>query len=628
MLVVDEAGMAPTRVSADVLAAAHAEGVKVVAVGDSGQLSSVEAGGWLGALSKRLGANELREVVRQRDPAERHALAELHERQPDAWIGLKQGRGELVVHHGGPQAAHEAAMAGWRADVDEVGIEQAIMIARDNSTRAGLNGEARSWRESRGELGERIEVAEFEVAVGDRVIGRRNDRKYDVDNGTRGTVRAVDPDRLAVTIQTDDGRLRELPADYVAQHLELAYALTGHASQGGTVERAQVIGSPEDFTNEWAYTALSRARDPVIVHLTAQPTDRSDRAEFAPADRQRIPGEAIEAVRAAMRRREREDLALDQASVREPVPVAGEAGADIAERAQRQQLALDFDAAPSVVEPVPELLRAVRGLEPLWRVERTLGADQVDRAAIERARQALANVARGELEERAARLDALLETFPHDQVDATRREQRLVAMREELGEAHQRIGEQHARLDRLGPLSRLFGRTERDHTERRLTNWVNRAETIDQEARGLAREVYADHHEREQWFHGYGEQLIEPAAAKLELHHRDEQDRERRIKNIRRDPPDWVTDRLGRPPDDPTARMHWDRAAAHLDDYRETFGTLPAEQAPELRDYRQRHAWEQVHSSAAKALKLHPERPTVQRPPPQLHRDIGLDLSR
>jgi conjugative relaxase-like TrwC/TraI family protein len=626
VLVVDEAGMAPTRVSASVLAAAHSEGVKVVAVGDSGQLSSVEAGGWLGALSTRLGAHELRAVVRQRDPAERHALAKLHARKPDAWIALKQRRGDLVVHQGGPPAAQEAAMAAWRADVDEVGIEEAIMIARDNATRARLNDEARAWRESRGELGERIALANFEVAVGDRIIARRNDREHDVDNGTRGTVRAVDRDTLGVTIQTDDVELRELPADYVGEHLEHAYALTGHASQGATVERAQVIGAPEAFTNEWAYTALSRARDPVTVHLTAQPTSRSERAEFAPGDRERTPGEAIEAVRAAMRRREREDLALDQASVHEAGPAAGEAAADFAEHAQREQLALDLDAAPSTVEPVPELLRALRGLEPLWSVERTLGADQIDCAAIARARHALANVPRGELGERADQLDALLATFPHDRVVATLREGRLAAVRDELAEAHERIGEQRARLDRLGPLSRLFGRTERDDAERTLANWANRAETLNEQAWGLERDVYVDRHEREQWFDRHGDELIELAAAKVELHRRDGHARERRINDIRRDPPDWATDRLGRRPDDPTARPQWDRAAAHLDDYREAFGHLPAERAPDLRDYRQRHAWEQVHHAAAKALELHPERPTIQRPPPQIHRDLGLDL--
>jgi ATP-dependent exoDNAse (exonuclease V) alpha subunit len=117
VLLIDEAGMAPTRVSAEVLDAADRSGVKVVALGDSGQLSSVEAGGWLGALSQRLEAHELRAVVRQRHPAERDALAELHAGDPDRWVALKRGRGELVVHDGGPQAAQEAAMAAWRADV-------------------------------------------------------------------------------------------------------------------------------------------------------------------------------------------------------------------------------------------------------------------------------------------------------------------------------------------------------------------------------------------------------------------------------------------------------------------------------------------------------------------------------
>ena len=312
MLLIDEAGMAPTRVSADVLAAADRGGVKVVALGDSGQLSSVEAGGWLGALSQRLEAHELRAVVRQRDPAERAALAELHGGEPDRWLALKRGRGELVVHDGGPQAAQEAAMAAWRADVGEVGVEQAIMIVRDNQTRARLNDEARAWRDAQGELGERIEVGGLEVAVGDRVIARRNDRELDVDNGTRGTIRAVDLDTKAITIETDAGEFRQLPAHYVAEHLEHAYALTGHGSQGATVERAVVVGRPEDFTNEWAYTALSRARDPVHVHLIAERDDRSDRSEIAPSPPERTSEEAIDAMRAAMGRREREELAIDQ----------------------------------------------------------------------------------------------------------------------------------------------------------------------------------------------------------------------------------------------------------------------------------------------------------------------------
>jgi hypothetical protein len=201
-------------------------------------------------------------------------------------------------------------------------------------------------------------------------------------------------------------------------------------------------------------------------------------------------------------------------------------------------------------------------------------------------------------------------------------------VRDELDEAHGRIGEQHARLDRLGPLSRLLARAERDQTEQALADWTSRVESLDEEAWRLGRQVDVDRGEREHWFDHHGDELSEFAAAKLELHHRAGRGRERRINDIRRDPPGWVTERLGRRPDDPTARTHWDRAAAHLDDFREAFGTLPAAQPPDLRDYLQRHAWEQVHTTAAKALQLHPERPTIQHPPPQIHREIGLDLGR
>jgi hypothetical protein len=98
--------------------------------------------------------------------------------------------------------------------------------------------------------------------VGDRVICRNNERDLDVDNGTRGTVRhvehAVDRDRDRDRRAHD--LTRELPAGYVAEHVEHAYALTGHGMQGATVEQAVVVASAHDLTRGWSYTALSRAR--------------------------------------------------------------------------------------------------------------------------------------------------------------------------------------------------------------------------------------------------------------------------------------------------------------------------------------------------------------------------------
>jgi hypothetical protein len=54
---------------------------------------------------------------------------------------------------------------------------------------------------------------------------------------------------------------------------------------------------------------------------------------------------------------------------------------------------------------------------------------------------------------------------------------------------------------------------------------------------------------------------------------------------------------------------------------------LPGNELPSRGgDYRERRAGEQVHNAAADALDMHPnDRPSSARPP-QLHRDIGLDV--
>ncbi len=89
VLLLDDAGMAPARVSARVFAHAERAGAKVVAVGDAVQLSNVEAGGWFAALTRIRPGPVLREVVRQRDPAERLALGALHDGNPERYLDHK-----------------------------------------------------------------------------------------------------------------------------------------------------------------------------------------------------------------------------------------------------------------------------------------------------------------------------------------------------------------------------------------------------------------------------------------------------------------------------------------------------------------------------------------------------------
>ncbi|MEA2359857.1 MAG: hypothetical protein QOI62_3117 [Solirubrobacteraceae bacterium] len=310
--------MASTRETARVMAHAHGGGVMVIAIGDSGRLSSVQAGGWLGSLTRRLGSHELREVMRQRDPRERQLLAQVRRGDPTAYAADKTARGQVHVYADGAQdaaAGEHAAVAAWRSRQAACPWGQAVLIVRDNQRRARLNALIRTELQRDGRLGESIHIGGYEFAVGDRVVARRNDRERAVDNGMRGTVIAVDPTEKDVVVRTDAGAQRRLDAAYVAEHLQHAYALTAHTIQGGTVEWAGVVGRPEDFTRNWSYTALSRAREPSELFLIDTPTEREiDRTEIAPSQPAELGDQRTisERLDAAMRCRDDEDLALDR----------------------------------------------------------------------------------------------------------------------------------------------------------------------------------------------------------------------------------------------------------------------------------------------------------------------------
>ena len=312
VLLLDEAGMAATRITARVFAHAERTGMKVIAVGDAGQLASVEAGGWFAALSRDMPGPVLREVIRQRDPAERAALAALHAGDAETYL---EHKASAITIHASEQDALAAATERWATLRDEHGPSGVVMIARDNATRDQLNTAARARLIAHGHLSaDQRSIGGREWAVGERVIARHNDRRIDVDNGTVATVTALLPDGAGLEVITDSGQARALDAAYVAEHLQHAYAITGHSSQGATVEAAIVVGRPEEFTREWAYTALSRARGQTTLELVteARPDD-GDRSDYAPVPTPREPADALDGLARAMHRSEGELLATEQA---------------------------------------------------------------------------------------------------------------------------------------------------------------------------------------------------------------------------------------------------------------------------------------------------------------------------
>jgi len=268
VLVIDEAGMVPTRALAEIVDRVEHVGAKLVLVGDDRQLPEIGAGGTFGALARRLAAIELRENRRQTAEWEREALALIRDGDADGAVRRYATRGRIFADEDAEAVRRRLVADWWRAG-DPDG---AVMIAHRRRDVADLNGRAHALMRAAGRLGEEGDAG---LAVGDRVVLRRNDRRLGIVNGDRGTVASVEGGGLEVKLR---GRRVRLDREYVTQSVEFGYAITGHAAQGMTCGQTFVLAT-DTLSREWAYVALSRGRKSNRLYVTHEARES---AEFMP----------------------------------------------------------------------------------------------------------------------------------------------------------------------------------------------------------------------------------------------------------------------------------------------------------------------------------------------------------
>ena len=304
VLLIDEAGMAETRVLAPVLELVEQAEGRAILVGDPHQLPPVGAGGLFPALCERLGAIDVTDNRRQRDLTERRALALLREGDPHPYLAHAARSGRLHLEHDPTEAKQRLLEDWWR--VAQHDLAGSVMLAYHRSDVQELNEAARTVFTRAGRLGpDTLDAGGREFRVGERVLCRRSDHSLGVRNGTRGTI--VELDSSALTLQTDHGALHSLPLRYAEANLDHAYALTGHAAQGATVEQAFVLLPDQGDLREWGYVACSRARTKTHLYLA----EHDSRERETPL-RQPNPTAPAERAARALRRSSAEPLAIDR----------------------------------------------------------------------------------------------------------------------------------------------------------------------------------------------------------------------------------------------------------------------------------------------------------------------------
>ena len=277
-VLVDEAAMVSTPKLAELFDLAEERDWRLVLVGDPMQFSAVGRSGMFGHLVDSFDAIELDRVHRFNHPWEAKASLRLRRGDPTVVEDYDE-RGRL--HGGTALRMRGAAVNAWWEAIERG--ESASLMAPTNAAVVELNNSAQWRRLDAGQLdrdGPTLEVGPYRLHIGDRVATRHNDRRLRtnrqlmVKNRDRWTVDAIHRDG-SVTVTDRSGEVR-LPKEYVAEHVELAYAETSHASQGRTVDRSFLfLDGPTGAAG--IYVPMTRGREANEVFVAV-------RGEETPAD--------------------------------------------------------------------------------------------------------------------------------------------------------------------------------------------------------------------------------------------------------------------------------------------------------------------------------------------------------
>lgn len=276
LIVCDEAGMVDLDAMAALLTLADDTGTRLALVGDPHQVRPVGHSGAMALVQAQLpdtAQADLHSIHRFRDAEDPRqtdtAYAELSRDLRAAGTPDKAHEVALWLHEHG----HLSQLTDSTAQVEEAARawlsahgagESIAVMAGDNETVAAINEEIQRARIDAGQLSADTAAVGRDgqvLHIGDVVTTRRNHRGDDftVANRETWTVQEVAGDGTVTLSGGTDRRTEEIPAEYVAEHVGLAYATTVHGAQGVTARRAVTVVS-EDTTAAQLYVGMTRGK--------------------------------------------------------------------------------------------------------------------------------------------------------------------------------------------------------------------------------------------------------------------------------------------------------------------------------------------------------------------------------
>jgi hypothetical protein len=604
LVVVDEASMVTTEHMVQIQQAADRAGAKILLTGDSEQLAAPGAGGLMRQLVDEHGSFKLTKVFRFHAQWEKDASVRLRAGDEDVLsVYDQQGRLRGGTREEMETQACEAYLA------DHLAGKQSLLLAATNAKAHELAGRVRDALVQIGRVSDTRTVkvrGGNSVGAGDLITARENSRSITVEIG--GAQRELtNRDRFVVTSVFDDGQVRarlldkggepgeavKLPAWYVGQNVELAYAGTVNASQGRTVDTCHAVVE-SGMSRQGLYVEMSRGREGnwAWVVTDIESADLRPEETFG-STLDETTSEADETVAIPETEGIEDAPNVDQEhDAQEPAPGLEPVGIDEVSVA---------DTAPVVADgrpATPDRTESETDRDAVGVLAEILETDQADQTAIETLRLEADRV------NHMAHLGSMWTTIVKDDLaDQTSKE--LAAQLPE--EIHAKLDRDPARGSVITAVRQavIAGHDLREVITRAAAESWEGARSIGQTLTGRIEQIIGTGDTEITTWSAVTPQLANgemDAFARNVAEHMDQ-----RVQYLgeraAQDPPAYLIERLGEVPEEIMARLEWQQRAGKAEAYREQYGN-EREQTNILGSAPDRHSPEQRASwfAAARAL--------------------------
>lgn len=274
-VILDEAGMASTEDLDQLVGLVGRNGWRLVCVGDPEQLPAVGRGGMFAQWREELPTQDLEQIHRFRERWKAEASLLLRRGDPAA--------AAMYVEHRRVQTCDPALLPRRIATILGNAAERGSSVSVTTTTAETARAINVEIQRLRGSTGATAWLGDGTWArSGDRIATRRNDAGLvttageAVRNRHSWTVDAVEADGSIAASDPERGSVR-LPAAYVAEHVELGWAVTGYGNQGVTTDHAICVIEPSS-SRAGIYVGLTRGRGKNIA-IIPDPTGTADPEE-------------------------------------------------------------------------------------------------------------------------------------------------------------------------------------------------------------------------------------------------------------------------------------------------------------------------------------------------------------